>query len=143
MPNSSKKKPVLDLWIKLTQAYDMIRKGHTKHIAQHNLTVPQFGVLEVLYENGSMPLKKISEILLVTGANITCVVDNLEKEDLVRRVHSKEDRRIINAELTSKGKEKIEKILPGYAKNISNLTSKLEDIEQKDIIRLLDKMLAS
>jgi MarR family 2-MHQ and catechol resistance regulon transcriptional repressor len=45
---------------------------------------------------------------LVTGANITCVVDNLEKEDLVRRVPSKKDRRIINAELTDKGKEKIE-----------------------------------
>ena len=38
-----KKKPVLELWSKLTQAYDMVRKGHTKLVTQHDLTVPQFG----------------------------------------------------------------------------------------------------
>lgn len=137
---TTKKKSVLDLWLKLTHAFHMVRKGHTKHISQYNLTVPQFGVLEVLNDNGAMPLKKISEILLVTGANITCVVDNLEKEDLVRRVHSKEDRRIINAELTEKGKEKVESILPGYTKNISSLVSKLSENEQKELVRLLEKM---
>ena len=137
---TAKKKSVLDLWLKLTHAFDMVRKGHTKHISKYNLTVPQFGVLEVLNDNGAMPLKKISEILLVTGANITCVVDNLEKEDLVRRVHSKEDRRIINAELTDKGKEKVEAILPSYTKNISSLVSKLSENEQKELVRLLDKM---
>ena len=136
-----KKKPVLELWSKLTQAYDMVRKGHTKLVTQHNLTVPQFGVLEVLHENESMPLKKISELLLVTGANITCVVDNLEKEDLVQRVHSKEDRRIINAELTPKGRQKVDGIIPNYTKNISSLISNLSEAEQKELVRLLDKLL--
>ena len=142
MVKTVKKKPVLELWSKLTQAYDMVRKGHTKLVTQHNLTVPQFGVLEVLHENDSMPLKKISELLLVTGANITCVVDNLEKEDLVQRVHSKEDRRIINAELTPKGRQKVDGILPNYTKNISNLISNLSEVEQKELVRLLDKLLA-
>jgi MarR family 2-MHQ and catechol resistance regulon transcriptional repressor len=138
---TAKKKSVLDLWSKLTHAFDMVRKGHTKHISQYNLTVPQFGVLEVLNDNGAMPLKKISEVMLVTGANITCVVDNLEKEDLAKRVPSKEDRRIINAELTEKGKQKVASILPGYTKNISDLVGKLSDNEQKELMRLLDKML--
>jgi MarR family 2-MHQ and catechol resistance regulon transcriptional repressor len=142
MVKTVKRKPVLELWLKLTQAYDMVRKGHTKHISQHNLTAPQFGVLEVLFENETIPLKKISELLLVTGANITCVVDNLEKEDLVKRVPSKEDRRIINAELTPKGRNKIDSLIPNYTKNISNLISNLNEAEQKELIRLLDKLLA-
>ena len=36
-------------------------------------------------KKGSIPLKKISDELMVTGANITCVMDNLEKEDLVKK----------------------------------------------------------
>ena len=117
-----------------------MRKGHTKHVATHKLTAPQFGVLEVLHNSGPMPLKRVSEELLVTGANITCVVDNLEKEDLVKRVPSKEDRRIINAELTPKGRQKIESIFPEYVKNMSDITGVLSENEKKQLIKLLNKL---
>jgi len=96
--------------------------------------------LDVLKRQGPMPLKRISEELMVTGANITCVVDNLEKEDLVRRVHSKEDRRIIMAELTDKGKEKIDQIIPQYVENMSTITSVLSENEQKELTRLLQRL---
>jgi len=130
----------LDLWTRLSKAYDKVRKDQMKQMAQEKLTAPQFNVLEVLSRRGPIPLKRISEELMVTGANITCVVDNLEKEDLVRRVHSKEDRRVINAELTDKGKEKINGILPEYAKQMTNLISVLNESEQRELANLLQKL---
>jgi MarR family 2-MHQ and catechol resistance regulon transcriptional repressor len=130
----------LDLWTRLSKAYDKVRKDQMKQMAQEKLTAPQFNVLEVLSRRGPIPLKRISEELMVTGANITCVVDNLEKEDLVRRVHSKEDRRVINAELTDKGKEKINGILPEYAKQMANLVSVLNESEQRELANLLQKL---
>ena len=130
----------LDLWNKLTKAHDTVRKTHVKQMSQHSLTAPQFHVLEVLKESGPMPLKRISEELMVTGANITCVVDNLEKEDLVRRVPSKEDRRIINAELTDKGREKMEQIFPQYVTNMMEVASVLPEEEQRELIRILSKL---
>jgi MarR family 2-MHQ and catechol resistance regulon transcriptional repressor len=77
---------------------------------------------------------------MVTGANITCVVDNLEKEEFVKRVPSKEDRRVILAELTPKGKEKLEQIWPDYVKNMSSVTSVLNEQEQKELLKLLEKI---
>ncbi|MDZ7766318.1 MAG: MarR family winged helix-turn-helix transcriptional regulator [Melioribacteraceae bacterium] len=130
----------LDLWTKLSKAYDKVRKEQMKQMAQEKLTAPQFSVLEVLSRRGPIPLKRISEELMVTGANITCVVDNLEKEDLVKRVHSKEDRRVINAELTDKGKNKINSILPAYASQMASLTSVLNESEQKELTNLLSKL---
>lgn len=130
----------LDLWNRLSKAYDRVRKEQMKQMAQQKLTAPQFHVLEVLSRRGPLPLKRISEELMVTGANITCVVDNLEKEDLVRRVHSKEDRRIINAELTEKGQDKINSILPEYAKQMAELTSVLSENEQKELSNLLERL---
>ena len=38
-------------------------------MSEEKLTAPQFNVLEVLEKSGSMPLKRISEELLVTGVN--------------------------------------------------------------------------
>ncbi len=135
-----KSKSALDLWERLSKAYDAVKKTHARKVATHKLTAPQFGVLDVLLKAGSMPLKRISEELMVTGANITCVVDNLEKEGLVKRVPSKEDRRIIMAELTPKGKQKIDKIHPAYVKNMLDVASKLSDAEQKQLTKLLEKL---
>lgn len=130
----------LDLWTRLSKAHDKVRKEQMKQMAQEKLTAPQFNVLEVLARRGPIPLKRISEELMVTGANITCVVDNLEKEDLVLRVHSKEDRRVINAELTEKGRTKINGILPEYARQMAELTGVLTESEQRQLASLLEKL---
>ena len=79
----------------------------------------------------------------MTGANITCVVDNLEKDLLVTRVHSKRDRRIILAELTVKGRELIEKILPDFESKTDDIMSRLSDEEKDQLVKLLDKFFSN
>jgi len=128
------------IWDKISKAYDKMRRVQSKQMYGQNLTAPQFGVMEVLNRLGSVPLKKISEELMVTGANITCVVDNLEKEEFVKRVPSKEDRRVILAELTPKGKEKLDQIMPEYVQNMASVISVLNEHEQKDLVKLLEKI---
>lgn len=135
-----KNKMALELWEKLSRAYDKIKRVQSRQMFENKLTAPQFGVLEILNKTGAVPLKKISEGMMVTGANITCVVDNLEKEGLVKRVPSKDDRRVILAELTSAGKNKVESIIPHYIENISSATSGLTESEQKELARLLTKL---
>ncbi len=136
----TKTKQALNLWEKLSQTYESLRKTQVKAVFEHRLTGPQYNVMEVLYVYGPMPLKKIGEKLFVSGANITCVVDNLEKENLVKRVPSNEDRRIIIAELTSKGKDKMANVFPVHAKNITTIANALSDEEQVELEKLLKKL---
>lgn len=138
---NEKSKIALELFEKLSKATDKLRKIQAKQMFEQKLTAPQFSVLDVLYKNGSLPLKKISEELMVTGANITCVVDNLEKENFVKRVPSSEDRRVINAELTPLGKNKIDSIYPEFSKNITDVFANLSEAEQKELLRILSKIL--
>jgi len=142
MAKASKEEQVLGLYNLVAKAHDKLKKVHSKHLGTQKLTSPQFGVLDVLMKKGSIPLKKISDELMVTGANITCVMDNLEKEDLVRRVHSKTDRRVINAELTTKGKQKLDKIYPNHVKSLNEFSKKLTDAEMKQLSGLLGKLSA-
>ena len=136
---SEKKQMALELWEKLSKAYDKYKKIQAKQMFTENLTAPQFGVLEILAKIGPVPLKKLSEEMMVTGANITCVMDNLEKEGFVKRIFSKEDRRVILADLTASGRTKIGSIMPKYTDNIAALTSVLNDHEQKELAKLLNK----
>lgn len=138
--NERKLKP-LELWETLSKVNDKIRKVQARQMFEEKLTAPQFNVLELLYKKGSLPLKKISDELMVTGANITCIVDNLEKDNLVKRIPSKEDRRVIHAELTSIGKSKIESIYPSYEKKIAEMFTTLSENEQEELLRILSKIL--
>ncbi len=135
-----KKQTALELWEKLSKAYDKVRKVQSKQMFEQKLTTPQFGVLEILHKMGPVPLKKISEEMMVTGANITCVVDNLEKEGFVKRIPSKEDRRVIHADLTPQGKAKIESIMPAYSESMAAVIGSLNDHEQKELSKLLGKI---
>lgn len=136
----TKQQLTVELLDKLSKAFDKFRKVQLKQMYGEKLTAPQFQVLEVLSKTGPIPLKRISEMLMVTGANITCVVDNLEKEGLVERIHSKEDRRVILADLTEKGKSKINSIMPTYLNNIAAITQPLSDHEHRELINLLGKL---
>ncbi|MBK8945095.1 MAG: MarR family transcriptional regulator [Ignavibacteriae bacterium] len=140
MAKSTKEQQIVELYNLVGKAHDKLKKVQSKHLGAEKLTSPQFGVLDVLMKNGSIPLKKISDELMVTGANITCVMDNLEKEDLVKRVHSKTDRRVINAELTPKGKQKLDKIYPEHVKSLNEVSKKLSEVEMKQLTALLEKL---
>lgn len=140
--NNQKKNLSSEIWKMFINGFTKIEKRHIKELAKYKLTIPQFNVLEVLLNFGSLPLKKISNELNVTGANITCVVDNLEKRELAVRVPSTSDRRIINAKLTEKGRELILSIIPKYFDVIEDVTENLEENEKEEFKRLLKKLVA-
>jgi len=130
----------LKLWNKISATYVSLEKKQSRLLANYKLTSPQFHVLETLKNYGPLPLNKISEKLMVTGANITCVIDNLEKANLVKRVHSKKDRRVITAELTEIGKQQIKKVFPEYLSQLGEMIKSLTDNEKKQLIRLTKKL---
>ncbi|MBI1937395.1 MAG: MarR family transcriptional regulator [Ignavibacteriales bacterium] len=136
---SEKAAVALQLLDRVSKAGDKYRKLLAKQMYGRKMTSPQFGVLEILNRLGTVPLKKISEEMMVTGANITCVVDNLEKEGFVKRIHSKEDRRVVYAELTNSGKNKLNQIMPEYLESLVDITNKLSEDEQNRLINLLEK----
>jgi MarR family 2-MHQ and catechol resistance regulon transcriptional repressor len=77
---------------------------------------------------------------LVSGGNMTVVVNNLEKEGLVKRSVNKEDHRAFYVRLTPKGKHLFDKIFIRHAEYIAKLASVLDESEQVELGRLLKKL---
>jgi MarR family 2-MHQ and catechol resistance regulon transcriptional repressor len=128
------------LWIKLARASSTFGKLAGNNIRSFGLTEPQFGVLECIGHLGPLTLGELSRKRLVSGGNITCVVDNLEKEGLVERIHSVEDRRTIVAQLTPKGKKLFDDTFVRHAEFIADLAAVLDEHEQEQLSQLLKKM---
>lgn len=130
----------LSMWVKLARAYATFNRETVKDIRRYGLTQPQFGALECLGHLGPMTIGELSRKMLVSGGNMTCVVDNLEKEGLVRRQHSDEDRRAVIVTLTEKGTALFQDIFPQHAEYIRQLATALSDDEQVELSRLLKKL---
>ncbi len=130
----------LSVWVKLARAYLTVEKLSSTHIRVFGLTEPQFGVLECLGHLGPLTLGELSRKRLVSGGNMTCVVDNLEKEGLVERVHGTSDRRTTMVRLTGKGRALFTKTFPDHADFIAGSLSVLSEREQETLGALLRKL---
>ncbi len=111
-----------------------------RHLAKHKLTVSQFGVLEALYKLGPMYQRDLAREIVKTTGNITTVIDNLEKNDLVRREREAKDRRYFMVVLTTKGEKLIKKIYPAHAKQVDNVMKRLTKAEQERLAALCEKL---
>jgi MarR family 2-MHQ and catechol resistance regulon transcriptional repressor len=130
----------LDTYIKFTRALNSLESRLARSPALKNLTGTQFGVLEALLHLGPMSQSEIGSKLLKSGGNITLVVDNLEKCDLVLRQSGLKDRRVTTVSLTDKGKEMIEAVFPSQVEAIVKEFGVLTAEEQKTLGQLCKKL---
>lgn len=130
----------LRLWIALARCYASFARAVGGRVAEYGLTTPQFGVIEALYHLGPLPLGELAEKLLVTGGNITYMMDRLEEQGLVTRERSSLDRRVVRARLTPAGESLMEEVFPGHAAAIAELAAEL-DAEEQETLRTLLKTL--
>jgi DNA-binding MarR family transcriptional regulator len=68
-----------------------------------DLKTSELYILLYLFLKGRKNMNQLSRFLNTTKSNMTSLIDNMEKEGLLKREHSKEDRRIIDVKLTTKG----------------------------------------
>ena len=76
----------------------------------------------------------------VTSANITFLVDGLEKDAMVRRVPSLTDRRTVYVELTDAGLVFAERIVPSLANFMAAMMEDFSDSEKRQLSELLDRV---
>lgn len=130
----------LKLLIALTRSTQNVQRREQRTIKEGGLTVSQFAVLEILYHKGDLRVCEIIEKALSTGGNMTVVIDNLVREDLVKRSIDPKDRRVNLISITDKGRKLVSDIFPNHLENINEIFSVLTEDEKKNLISLLKKL---
>lgn len=130
----------LKLLITLSRSTQNVHRKEYRTIKEGGLTVTQFAVLEILYHKGDLRISEILEKALATGGNMTVVIDNLVKEDLVRRCTDPMDRRANLISITEKGRQLISDIFPKHVDNINEIFSVLTTEEKNILINILKKL---
>src|SRR3989339_1376485 len=108
----SRETRALDTFIKLMRASDSIDAELHRHLRDIGLTQGQLAILEALLHLGPMSQQQLAAKILRSGSNVTTVIDNLEKQELVQRIRRSDDRRVIEVSLTATGRRHIEERFP-------------------------------
>lgn len=81
-----------------------LRKALDLRFAEKGITATQFMVLDVLQQEGNLPLSEIGKKIYLDKPAVTGLADRLEKEGFVERKRSLNDRRVVNLHITDRGK---------------------------------------
>lgn len=101
-----------------------------------DLTFGQMRILFLLSKHGPSPISRVAEWLGVGLSSASGVVDRVERHGLVTRSHRRDDRRVVECDLTDKGRRLIEDIGGMRREMLNEIVGVLSDEELADFARL-------
>jgi MarR family transcriptional regulator, organic hydroperoxide resistance regulator len=113
----------------------------TKELARRaDLTGPQLTVVKMLEQIGDLSLSELSERIRAQNSTVTGIIDRMERENLVTRERSKEDRRVVYIKLTAKGRRLAEEIPIEPMEIFRGALESLSASEVRDLVKILGKV---
>ena len=123
----------------MSRVINTLRRENNKLILKHDLTLGQFAVMEALYSKGRLSTGEVMEKILTTSGNIPVIVKNLEKDGFITRKQDESDKRRFILNLTDKGKDLMDEIVPENLKFMDELISLWDDDDKEELIILMNK----
>ncbi len=113
----------------------------TKELARRaDLTGPQLTVLKMLEGVGDLSLSDLSDRIRAQNSTVTGIIDRMEREGLVVRTRSTEDRRVVRIRLTEKGARIAREIAVEPMEIFRSALESLSPVEMRDLLKILTKI---
>jgi len=134
-----------EIAVSLLYTYDVFHQFVSRYASEYGLSKSTINILLLLRHGPreGMQLHDLGELLLVSRANITGLMDHLEQKGYVKRVVDPADRRARNARITKKGEDLLDEFMPLHYCTLRALFQDLSAEEKATLTRLLRKTRAS
>jgi len=129
-----------ELWQNIRDIYRAALKRLNAKLRKERITFSQYSVLLALSRSGPMQMNKLSEHMLVAPANVTGLVDRMERKGYVRRKRDERDRRLYVIEETERGSRIFKSISSRFRQYAGNLGSTLTPEERDSTLAALRKV---
>lgn len=136
--------PVHETLLNIYHTGSRIKKRAREFFSDYGITDVQFNVMELLlYQtdaNEGLTQAELSRMMLVNRANITSLIDRMEKANLVVRTAVPGDRRYNAVRLTARGKKTLLDVEEKYAEEVTRIMSPLSDDETDQLRGMLERV---
>ena len=132
----------LRIWLRLLTCTQLIeRRVRSRLRARFATTLPRFDLMAQLERHAEgLKMSELSRLLMVTGGNVTAIVDQLEKEGLVERLEEPADRRAFCIRLTRAGEKSFAEMARAHEAWVVELLAGMSRRDQDELLKLLAKL---
>ncbi|MSQ92988.1 MAG: MarR family transcriptional regulator [Gemmataceae bacterium] len=137
--------PARSAVVAVVRGYGIVQKLMEPYFAQFALTPPQFQLLTVAnrLRRNTLTQRRLAGELYVSFPNVTIMLARLEKAGLIERRANTEDRREKFVRLSRRGQALLKHVWRVHQRQLDRVMAGLTAPEQKELTRLLNKMLAA
>jgi DNA-binding MarR family transcriptional regulator len=122
---------------RIIRATDM----HSKRMVKAcGLSIPQVMVLRAIQELGDVTVGRLSSHVSLSQATVTTILNRLESRQLVERVRSQADKRVVNAQLTALGRDTLDGAPALLHEQFIERFEALEPWEQTQVLSVLQRV---
>jgi DNA-binding MarR family transcriptional regulator len=132
----------LRIWLRLLTCTQLIERRVRSGLREEfGTTLPRFDLMAQLERHPEgLKMNELSRLLMVTGGNVTAIVDQLEKEGLVERLDEPADRRAFCIRLTRAGDKTFAEMARAHEQWVVALLSGLSRRDREELLKLLAKL---
>ncbi len=132
----------LRVWLRLFTCKQLIeRRVRARLRERFGTTLPRFDLMSQLERHPEgLKMSALSRLMMVTGGNVTGIVDQLAREGLVERLPEPADRRALRVRLTRAGGRAFAEMAAEHERWIVELLAGLTQREHDELLRLLAKV---
>jgi DNA-binding MarR family transcriptional regulator len=124
----------------LLRTADVVRRRLASIVGARGVTLQQYNVLRILRGAGTegLPTLEIAARMIEQTPGVTRLLDRLERQDLVRRVRCRQDRRQVLCTISAKGRACLAELDAPVAQADDTSLGALASSQVATLIRLLD-----
>ncbi len=118
----------------LEMVFDLII-GFTKILPSceeiEKMKTMEFYILMYVGMKSNKKMSELADVFSIAKSNVTVLIDGMEKRGYLKRIRSKEDRRVVKVELTPKGEKLFNLTVKNFVTLIENAMKKIppKDLE--------------
>lgn len=129
----------LRLWLRLLSCTTLIEETIRQKLREKfDITLSRFDLMAQLERHREgLTMGELSRRMMVSGGNITVIVDQLEKEQLVQRKVAATDRRSFRVLLTASGRKSFARMAVAHEQWVVDLFGGLDEHAQEQLNTLL------
>ena len=124
---------------RIVKAYNLISQGiNPSFLAKMSLTTSQMKVLLLFEEEKKFSMSELSKLYSVSVSTMTSMVDRMTQNNMLKREHNLNDRRVVMVSLTAKGKKVLTRLLNARRDVLESFLYTLDENEVKRFSRAMN-----
>ncbi len=130
----------IDVLKTLKSIMNMIHKNMESEFKGLKITGPQGMIIGILMHHGEMKISDLSEKMGLSSSTVSGIVDRLEKQGMVKRIRSSDDRRVVYVKVDEDFKKRSKESFKNIYERFETIMSKATDEEIADIVKGLNTL---